>query len=451
MLAKKLALLRPEDDTCLRRLADVTKAIPPRRWLVPLARELGVTQHDMEYFLHVKSVHTLWCARADPQASTAASAASAAATIAPQGLPPNGRSPPLTLPQQALANSSGARLRPGKYSPGMQPVLAPAITSTVLRDLRSGNLQMFTQGNMPFLLANCSTYWDGHAMYSLHRKRREALLSTWRQWMDEDMDCIGIAYDPVSKRERDVFNILGTALERASGQQPLQRQQAASATQPQPPPPRQPTTQQQLALGIGPADIGLGFDAGHVYLLARDVHLNAREDAREMSTQEQWLGAVYDVAGGGGGAAATPRRARAGQTLRTAAAPCAPLPLPLPPRLRLQRPPLRLLRGRKYLPRPPTLPRRSSHPMPRRTQLTRPCPLARAAVVAAAAKTLSHRCRGLQSPRTCVSLRSAAKQTCFACSQAKFLWVCLQPDMSQSRACRRCCAAYTRLGFASTS
>ncbi len=68
----------------------------------------------------------------------------------------------------------------------------------------------------------------------------------------------------------------------------------------------------EIARRMQLADIGLGFDAGHVYLLARDVALNAQVDVREAASSQDWRRAVLDADRSGPSYSLPPGATRAG-------------------------------------------------------------------------------------------------------------------------------------------
>jgi len=106
-------------------------------------------------------------------------------------------------------------------------------------------------------------YWDGKDVLSFSKGRREALLSTFQQWQSEDLVCIGLAFDPVSREESEVLRLI----EAAYIQSTLSRAHS-------------PELLEQNAM-FQPVDIGLGFDAANLFLMARDLKLNAQMDARK--------------------------------------------------------------------------------------------------------------------------------------------------------------------------
>lgn len=204
---------------------------------------------------------------------------------------------PLTATKGDLSVSHKPKLRARQLQLTHDtPWLKPALLSSVVTDERTGRMQMLSQGNLPFLLANCSEYYDGSTIWPLTQSRRAALLSTYQQWRAEDLTCTALAYDPVSNQEAALFQLLDAALKH-SPHGPLSE---ASASEPSH---RRPKLTSE--------DVGLGFDAKRVFLLARegDVRLNAQVDARSHAKHNDHVFAQYqallsgDVHDGSGGAA----------------------------------------------------------------------------------------------------------------------------------------------------
>jgi hypothetical protein len=182
--------------------------------------------------------------------------------------------------------------------------LKPAMTSTIVRDTRTHRLQMMSQGNLPFLLANSSEYWDGTTIWPLTQQRRSAILAMYQQWKSEDLHCVAVAYDPVSHQEASLFGILSNATSmrrRREAAHSMSNNSISSAGA------------NAAAIGSGasgasdtlplhPAELGLGFDNSHIYLLARagDLHLNAQVDARAKGTTTQQLKLLSDQVAAGG-------------------------------------------------------------------------------------------------------------------------------------------------------
>ena len=269
------------------------------------------------------------------------------------------------------------------------PWLKPALTATVVRDTRTNRLQMLSSGNLPFILANSSEYWDGASIWPLNAGRRSAVLAMYQQWRSEDLYCVGMAYDPVSTQEANLFRSLDEAVARQQeqGQGPQQRgavtatattatgggmtattavpaavtasgapaapggtaaaaplssRVSAAAADALPPlelPPTVPLTAASALVGVPPPppppavpsalQLGLGFDASHVHLLARagDMRLNAQVDARAVARQRDWVFHDREPSGGVGGAVATSSTVE-GKTSTGDAAGVTPTPTP---------------------------------------------------------------------------------------------------------------------------
>jgi hypothetical protein len=116
--------------------------------------------------------------------------------------------------RRSAGGGGGGRAVRGRITPRVRdsPWVKPALCATVVRDTRTGRLQMLTQGNLPFLLANCSEYWDGTTIWPLTPHRRAALLAMYQQWRSEDLYCTGVAYDPVSYQETALFKLMDESL-----------------------------------------------------------------------------------------------------------------------------------------------------------------------------------------------------------------------------------------------
>jgi hypothetical protein len=172
------------------------------------------------------------------------------------------------------------------------PWLKPALQATVVSDKRTGRLQMLTQGNLPYVLANCSDYWDGTTLFPLTAARRTTLLQTYQQMRAEDLSCAAIAYDPVSIQEAALFRLLDSAA-------------ATSSDVPGAPASPAPV--------MTTSDVGLGFDDRRVFLLARegDMRLNAQVDARMNAKHNDHLFSKFQalLSAAGGGAPALPSEA----------------------------------------------------------------------------------------------------------------------------------------------
>jgi hypothetical protein len=240
ILSKELAV---DDDRSLHKLAQAVKRVPPRSYLCSLAREIGFTEYDVSQFQHVRHIHT----------------------IGVSSLParPPGHPAALGVPHR------GPRVKPVRT---IAHALQPAISATVVRDIRRNTLETLTQGNVPYLLSNCDMYWDGKDVLSFSKGRREALLSTFQQWQSEDLVCVGLAFDPVSREEGEVLRLIDAAYVQSS----LSRAHS-------------PELIQNNSM-FQPVDIGLGFDAANLFLMARDLKLNAQMDARKPSPSPQAQG-----------------------------------------------------------------------------------------------------------------------------------------------------------------
>lgn len=231
ILSKELAA---DDDRSLHKLAQAVKRVPPRSYLCSLAREIGFTEFDESQFQHVRHIHT----------------------IGVSSLPAR----PPGHPAALGVLHRGPRVKPVRT---VAHALQPAISATVVRDIRRNTLETLTQGNVPYLLSNCDMYWDGRDVLSFSKGRREALLSTFQQWQSEDLVCVGLAFDPVSREEGEVLRLI----EAAYIQSTLSRAHS-------------PELLEQNTM-FQPVDIGLGFDAANLFLMARDLKLNAQMDARK--------------------------------------------------------------------------------------------------------------------------------------------------------------------------
>ena len=246
--------------------------------------------------------------------------------------PPRAHSIEVSHVRRSAGGGSSGRAVRGRITPRVRdsPWVKPALCATVVRDIRTGRLQMLTQGNLPFLLANCSEYWDGTTIWPLTPHRRAALLAMYQQWRSEDLYCTGVAYDPVSYQETALFKLMDESLtpapspaataaapaaERgvaaslvASGSiAPLvappalaghaaKPAEAAVTAEPGPAERSRATVGLEAAAPVQPPrpricplSLGLGFDASHVWLLARegDMRLNAQMDARSRSKRLQ--------------------------------------------------------------------------------------------------------------------------------------------------------------------
>lgn len=246
----------------MHKLADALRDVPSRTWLTQLANEMGFNHLDVANFAHVRNVYTVVSGGSSRSPGVDATAV----------LPAVGAVP-------ALAAASKPRASPLQFSHDT-PWLKPALLSSVVTDQRTGRMQMLSQGNLPFLLANCSEYFDGSTIWPLTQNRRAALLSTYQQWRAEDLNCTAIAYDPVSHQEAALFQLLDAAVKRVA-------RHGSVSVPDEAPDPR----------GLSSEDVGLGFDDSRVYLLARegDVRLNAQVDARVNAKHNDHLFAQYQA------------------------------------------------------------------------------------------------------------------------------------------------------------
>lgn len=197
-----LARLAAEDDSSLNKLATALREVPSRSWLTQLANEMGFTPQDVDNFTHVRHVYTVVSGGSSesPLTGVPADATSSKAVKGPLDVTDQ---PKLRARQLQLTRDT--------------PWLKPALLSSVVTDQRTGRMQMLSQGNLPFLLANCSEYYDGATIWPLTQGRRAALLSTYQQWRAEDLTCTALAYDPVSNQEAALFQLLDAALKHLPG------------------------------------------------------------------------------------------------------------------------------------------------------------------------------------------------------------------------------------------
>ncbi|RYE99990.1 MAG: hypothetical protein EOO41_00180, partial [Methanobacteriota archaeon] len=346
----RMARIREDDNMSLHRLAQATLTIPPRTYLLDLAREIGFTPADVSIFQHVRHVYTMVPGGMESVVANSAHAARAAAAGVTRRdaeaalvqservktqLPPSRRfrapAAPVRMPD-VTARGVGHRERGSGHANGMHAVTAvprvpnkvlprsthfpwvkAAMTATVVRDTRTSRLQMMSQGNLPFVLANCSDYWDGNTIWPLTSHRRRALLAMYQQWRSEDLYCVALAYDPVSNQEASVFRLLDAACSHDALKTWSAQKQASSGIAPSSTPlhrgkralgselpgdsvraeqqpaagghgsiTTQPSARAAPARALSTLDVGLGFDAKQVFLITRpgDMHLNAQMDAR---------------------------------------------------------------------------------------------------------------------------------------------------------------------------
>ena len=378
-MARSRARLYADDEASLLALAAAVKRIPPRSYLVPLALEMGFTPNDVAIFEHVRHIYTIVVGAGASASSSAVSRGAAVTSV-------RNKMKPLPLPAQAVSrgdvvahHSGGKRTRNTVATSASSqvvtvpngdatvtseclpvdslvpvpvgtvhsdetrvllptsrdaPWIKPALTATVVRDTRTGRLQMLSQGNLPYVLANCAEYWDGSTIWPLTTGRRNALLGMYQQWRSEDLFCVGVAYDPVSVQEAALFAAMDDSLRAAaalavdaSGATPVTptgtpvpdaTSHAADVTAHAAavadatatghvstiPLPISADSSRTPPGGLHPSAIGLGFDSGHVHLLARagELRLNAQLDARgELLSRrggglQAWTGAAVSGA-----------------------------------------------------------------------------------------------------------------------------------------------------------
>lgn len=80
--------------------------------------------------------------------------------------------------------------------------------SQVIRDRRSGNLQLLSKGNLPFLLQHCSQYWNGSKQICALTDADRACIMKEYQQLQDTFYCIGFSYKTLKKREMAVIGSL---------------------------------------------------------------------------------------------------------------------------------------------------------------------------------------------------------------------------------------------------
>ena len=129
---------------------------------------MGFTRHDVSSFSHVRHIYTVvsWGSSRGEMGRGDVNSLTEGAVLSPVGA------------AEPLVSSSKITSRQLQNNHGHDtPWLKPALLASIVTDQRTGRMQMLSQGNLPFLLANCSEYFDGTTMYPLTQNRRAALLS----------------------------------------------------------------------------------------------------------------------------------------------------------------------------------------------------------------------------------------------------------------------------------
>jgi hypothetical protein len=126
-----------------------------------------------------------------------------------------------TLPPGFISKAS---LLP-RPSPRGIPWLGVSVTTTVVRDRRTDGLHALTAGSAQAVIKRCSEHWDGRSIWPLDEARRKELMKVAERWRAEGMTVAALAYDPVSAKERSVFD----GLDRAARQEAEHERQEAEA------------------------------------------------------------------------------------------------------------------------------------------------------------------------------------------------------------------------------
>ena len=75
--------------------------------------------------------------------------------------------------------------------------LACQVRGAVVKDSRSGGLQMMSHGDPALLLSYCKEHWDGTNISPLSPSDRKEIMSIYERWDLEDFDVVAFAYTPV--------------------------------------------------------------------------------------------------------------------------------------------------------------------------------------------------------------------------------------------------------------
>lgn len=217
-------------------------------------------------------------------APAAAAAAASVTQQAPRG-PLDGPAAAAAHNQPSHATSIRVPLLPSSASlvpaARVSAGLKPALVSSVLQDVRDGSHHLTTVGSVDAVLSACSEYWDGQSIFNLSPERRQAVLDTWRHWASEDMYCVAVAYDPMSRQQAQVVGAITAP--------PKRRKNAAAGSLDlcrggQTPPPAHPL------------DVGVVSSQRATFLLA--VPKRTKRNARKAS-QGKSNSAASNARGGG--------------------------------------------------------------------------------------------------------------------------------------------------------
>ena len=277
-------------------------------WLNKLASEIGFTGSDIDKYRHRKHAFTLACRGGcaikpvnipaaaqlqhpadDSVHDDAHGMRESKSTVS---MPAVGiqRSATVTSQADGIHSEKSRHSRTGDRVVARKhnlPWLLPVVSCTVVEEGKAKSsktrLQMFTQGYPHFVLPECSEYWDGSDIWSMEPSRRENILEFSRQWQQEGMVVHAFAYNPISVKETDLFDMLDEMLGNYDAQvSRLAEQQARSDSVALI---RQPTRPVLTLPSPAKPLVGLSVDKSSIFLLAQLLNKRSSVGVAKLCTE----------------------------------------------------------------------------------------------------------------------------------------------------------------------